>query len=382
MGIEASVSANQNGQGVFTAEGIEKAIADGLIGLSGPAGTRQVQPASLDLTLGEVAYRLRASFLPGQASTIADRLKSDLMMHEFALPPADAARGAVLERGCVYIVPLRERLSLPGDISASANPKSSTGRIDVFVRLVTDNGTAFEEVPAGYDGPLYAEISPKTFSIVVRQGSSLNQLRLKRGAAALDDEMLSARHAASPLAEAASAATGSGALIAGGLNLTVQLGGADGEIVGYQARRHAPLIDVDRPGAHDPALYWNPLRADASASIILDPGEFYILASKEALRVPADLAGEMVAIDPLLGEFRVHYAGFFDPGFGLATASRGVLEVRGHDAPFVLEDGQLVARLVYEPLAAEPKRLYGADLGSNYQGQGLKLSKHFRSWAG
>ena len=357
-------------QGVFTAEAIEQAIRDGAIRLAGPAGEKQVQPSSIDLTLGETAYRIRASFLPGKGRTVEDRLKGDLMMHK--LPLGD---GAVLERGCVYLVPLRERLSLPEDVSAAANPKSSTGRIDVFVRLVTDGGTAFETVPAGYDGPLYAEISPRTFSIVVRTGSTLNQLRLKRGEAWLDDAALKQRHEESPL-------TDGGATIAGGLNLTVQLSGREGEVIGYRARRHAGLIDVDRPGTLDPAEFWSPITAHRSGSIILDPDEFYILASKEALSVPPDLAAEMVAIDPLLGEFRVHYAGFFDPGFGCAAPSRGVLEVRGHDAPFVLEDGQLVARLVYERLAGTPQKVYGADLGSNYQGQGLKLSKHFREGRG
>ncbi|GGD12670.1 2'-deoxycytidine 5'-triphosphate deaminase [Aquisalinus flavus] len=362
-------------QGVFTAEAIDRAISDGAIRLAGRAGEKQIQPSSIDLTLGDRAYRIRASFLPGRGRTVGERLKGDLRMHELPL-----AEGAVLERGCVYLVPLRERLSLPEDVAAAANPKSSTGRIDVFVRLVTDGGTAFETVPAGYDGPLYAEISPRTFSIVVRTGSTLNQLRLKRGAAWLDDAALMQRHDKSPLAKVPGA--DGGAVISGGLNLTVQLSGRDGEIIGYRARRHAGLIDVDRPGTLDPAEFWSPITAHRSGSIILDPDEFYILASKEALSVPPDLAAEMVAIDPLLGEFRVHYAGFFDPGFGCTVPSRGVLEVRGHDAPFVLEDGQLVARLVYERLAGTPQRLYGADLGSNYQGQGLKLSKHFREWRG
>ena len=360
--------------GVFTTEALRGAMGAGVLQLAGEAGPRQIQPSSLDLTLGAKAWRVRASFLPGAERSVAACLDNGLLMHEL-----DLSQGAVLERGCVYLVELRERVMLPEDVIACANPKSSTGRIDVFVRLVTDGGTAFEQVSAGYEGALYAEISPKTFSIVVREGSSLNQLRLKRGTAVLPDAELHDLHAEVPLVTGA-------AQIAGGLGMTVQLSGAAGEIIGYRARRHAGLIDVDKVGALDPADYWEPLRAGRQDYIILDPDEFYILVSKEALRIPPDYAAEMVAIDPLLGEFRVHYAGFFDPGFGCggegAPSSRAVLEVRGHDAPFVLEDGQLVARLVYERLCGTPDRLYGADMASNYQGQGLKLSKHFEEWAG
>ncbi|MCI5046372.1 MAG: 2'-deoxycytidine 5'-triphosphate deaminase [Aquisalinus sp.] len=361
-------------EGVFTAAALQMAVETGAIRLTGETSERQIQPASLDLTLGAKAWRVRASFLPGVGRSVSDCVSGRLFMHEL-----DLGEGAVLERGCVYLVELQERLNLPPDVSAFANPKSSTGRIDVFVRLVTDQGTAFEQVPAGYDGKLYAEISPKTFSIIVRAGSSLNQLRLKRGEILLDDEGLQLRHAETPLVSD----TGR---IAQGLRLTVQLSGQDGEIIGFRARRHAGLIDVDRIGALDPADYWEPIFARPDPHLILDPDEFYILASKEWLRIPPDLAAEMVAIDPLVGEFRAHYAGFFDPGFGWdeanAAGSRAVLEVRGHDAPFVLEDGQLVARLVYERLCGTPERLYGTDMKSNYQGQGLKLSKHFKPWQG
>jgi dCTP deaminase len=287
----------------------------------------------------------------------------------------DFSRPQVLERGCVYVVELGERLKLPPAIAAAANPKSSTGRIDVFVRLVVDRGDAFDAAPAGYEGPLYAEISPRTFSIVVRRGSSLNQIRFKRGAPLLADAALAALNAARPIVDGA-------ADIRGGVGLSVRLAGAPGEVVGWRGRRHAALIDVDAAGALAPEDYFEPLAAPASGFLILDPDEFYILASHEALVVPPDYAAEMTPIDPSLGEFRVHYAGFFDPGFGWdgpqGTGSRAVLEVRSHDAPFVLEDRQIVARLVYERMAARPDTLYGAGRGSHYQGQGLKLSKHFR----
>lgn len=353
--------------GVLPAEMIAALMENGVI--SG-ADAARLQPASLDLTLSARAWRVRASFLPSRARTVAARLADGLAMR-----PMDLSDGAVFERGCVYLVELNERLALPKEISAAANPKSSTGRIDVFVRLVTDHGVAFDEIPAGYTGPLYAEICPRTFSIFARAGSSLNQLRLKNGDCGLDDEALRVLNAGSPLVNGK-------AQIAGGLGLSVSLTGDDG-MIGWRARRHSALIDVDQSGALDAADYFEPIGAPDSGFIILDPDEFYILASKEALAIPPDYAAEMTPISPGLGEFRVHYAGFFDPGFGWSpdagtNGSRGVLEVRSHDAPFVLEDGQLVARLVYERMAARPARLYGSAVKSNYQGQGLKLSKHFR----
>jgi dCTP deaminase len=357
--------------GVLPAEEIAHLIDQGAVALGAEFGgalqPRQLQPASLDLTVGKRAWRVRASFLPRGRSATA-RLDDGLLMHEL-----DLTRPAILERGCVYVVELAERLKLPKDVSGAANPKSSTGRIDVFVRLVVDGGASFDAVPAGYEGPLYAEISPRTFSIVIRPGSSLNQLRFKRGDCRLNDEELRALHAQNPLID-------SSADIQGGIGLCVRLCGALDEIVGWRGRRHAALIDIDQKGALTPEDYFEPLLAPKSGFIILDPDEFYILASAQALSVPPDYAAEMTPIDPGLGEFRVHYAGFFDPGFGWSggKGSRAVLEVRSHDAPFVLEDGQLVARLAYERMAARPKRLYGEDLRSHYQGQGLKLSKHFR----
>ncbi|GJL90352.1 2'-deoxycytidine 5'-triphosphate deaminase [Hyphococcus sp.] len=333
------------------------------------ADSVRLQPASLDLTLSSRAWRVRASFLPSRARKVSARLDDGLAMQE-----VDLSDGAVFERGCVYLVELNESLDLPEGLEGAANPKSSTGRIDVFVRLVTDFGVAFDEIPSGYSGPLYAEISPRTFSILAREGSSLNQLRLKYGACRLDDAALMKLHGAAPL-------VGGRADVSGGLGLSVSLE-ADDDMIGWRARRHSALIDVDKIGTLNSVDYFEPIAPPASGFIILDPDEFYILASKEALAVPPDFAAEMTPISPGLGEFRVHYAGFFDPGFGWSdqgpNGSRGVLEVRSHDAPFVLEDGQLVARLVYEKMAARPERLYGEDVKSNYQGQGLKLSKHFR----
>jgi dCTP deaminase len=311
-----------------------------------PFAFDQVQPASLDLRLGARAWRVRASFLPGLGRRVAERI-DDVAMHTL-----DLTAGAVLERGCVYIAEIAERLKLPEGTSARANPKSSTGRVDVFVRTLTDHGPAFDDIADGYAGPIYLEIAPQTFSVLVRAGTRLNQLRLKRGR---------------PPA------------------LAVRSVGVDLEsgLAGFRARRHAGVIDLDHEEGHDPRDFWEPLEA-RRGELLLDPGEFYILASKERIEIPVLQAAEMTPIDPAVGEFRVHYAGFFDPGFGTAEArgedSRGVLEVRSHETPFLLEDGQTVARLTFEPLTERPARLYGEN-GSHYLRQGLKLSKHFRAWS-
>ncbi|WP_334161899.1 2'-deoxycytidine 5'-triphosphate deaminase [Phenylobacterium sp.] len=334
-----------NRPGILPCQSIDALIEQGAILTEDRFDDDQVQPASLDLRLGARCWRVRASFLPRVGQTVAQRI-ADVAMHEL-----DLTRGAVLEKGCVYIAELQERLALPPGVSARANPKSSTGRVDVFVRLLSDGGPAFDDVVEGYHGPAYIEIAPQTFSVLVRRGTRLNQLRLKRG----DPPRLRTESV--------------------GVDLT-------GEVAGFRGRRHAPVVDLDHVDGHDPRLYWEPL-IPQNGQLLLDPGEFYILASKEAVEIPVLEAAEMTPIDPSVGEFRVHYAGFFDPGFGTDEAhgkgSRGVLEVRSHETPFILEDGQTVARLVYEPLTEKPTRLYG-DLGSHYQRQGLKLSKHFRVW--
>jgi dCTP deaminase len=342
----------------------------GAIRAAQPFAADQIQPASLDLRLGAIAYRVRASFLPGPGASVARRI-AELKLHEFPL-----AGGAVLETGCVYIVPLIEELALPADTAAATNPKSSTGRLDVFTRVIADETRGFDRVEPGYRGPLYAEISPKTFPVLVREGSRLSQIRFRRGAAVLDATALRALHARERLVDRAEAVMGEGVAV------SVDLSGAGGGIVGYRAKRHTAVIEMERRAGYDIVDFWEPIAARADRSLILDPGEFYILASTEAVQVPPGYAAEMVPFDPLVGEFRVHYAGFFDPGFGYAGAgglgARAVLEVRSREVPFILEHGQLVGRLVYERMLAPPQRLYGSGIGSNYQAQGLKLSKHFR----
>jgi len=342
-----------------------------------PFAPGQIQPASIDLRLGPVAYRVRASFLPGAHASVADKLKT-VFMHEI-----DLTDGAVLEAGCVYIVPLLERAAFSPRISGTANPKSSTGRIDVFTRLITDQAASFDRVAPGYRGPLYAEICPQTFPVLVRQGSRLNQLRLRHGAPGFSDTALRRLHEQAPLV---GFDTGSETPnIEDGLALSIDLmGGADaGGRIGFRAKKHTGLIDVDRVGALDPADYWEPIFANARGDMVLDPDEFYILVSREKVAIPPDHAAEMVPFNPLVGEFRVHYAGFFDPGFGYAPgaapSARGVLEVRSREVPFILEHGQIIGRLVFERLTDPPPQTYGEGLGSNYQRQGLKLSKHFKA---
>jgi dCTP deaminase len=346
-------------------------FAGGGLSASRSLDADQIQPASLDLRLGAKAWRVRASSLPGPESTVADKLDR-LKLHEI-----DLADGAVLETGCVYVAPLLERLDLPAAVAVSANPKSSTGRLDIFTRVMSDHGQEFDKIPAGYSGPLYIEISPRTFPVIVRTGSRLSQIRFRKGAAMLSETELADLHARERLV-AADAPNITG----GGIALSVDLSGDRGGLIGYRGKHHTGLIDVDRRAANDILDFWEPLQVRGARELILDPDEFYILVSQEAVHVPPDFAAEMTPFDPLVGEFRVHYAGFFDPGFGHSasggTGSRAVLEVRSHEVPFILEHGQIVGRLVYEHMLARPDTLYGSGLGSNYQAQGLKLSKHFR----
>ena len=346
-----------------------------------------IQPASIDLRLGIKAWRVPASFLPGKGNKVSTRLK-DLAMHEFSL-----LDGAVLECGCVYIVKLLENISLTDNLTGIANPKSSTGRLDVFTRLIVDGAMEFEEVPAGYNGPLYAEISPRTFSILVRTGSRLNQLRLRRGQSFTSDKEMEI------LQEHVGLVRNQENInlpdkIKNGVPLSVDLIGENG-LIGYKARKHSMLIDIDKPNHYKRELFWEKITVEDllyqggdyknknnQGSLILSPDAFYILASKEYVSVPSKYAAEMRAYDTKVGEFRAHYAGFFDPGFGLtelgASKTKAVLEVRSHDVPFLIEQDQTVCRLVYEPMANVPSILYGeAGSSNNYQAQGLKLAKHF-----
>ena len=357
-------------RGILRDASIRALLAGGAIATPRPLDGDQVQPASLDLRLGEIAHRVRASFLPGRGHPVSEGLER-LTLHTF-----DLRVGAVLEVGCVYVVPLLEALALPGGIAAAANPKSSTGRLDVFTRVITDDAREFDTIPHGYRGPLYLEISPRTFPVLVRTGSRLAQVRFRRGQATLDAAALLALHDGEGLVS-----DGAPDISGEGIAVSVDLQQRGSAPIGYRGKHHTGVIDMDRRAAHRVEDFWEPLTPNGINGLILDPDEFYILASREAVHVPPLYAAEMRPFDPLVGEFRVHYAGFFDPGFGHGEGGRGaraVLEVRSREVPFLLEHGQTVGRLVYERMEGRPDALYGTIATSNYQAQGLKLSKHFK----
>jgi len=373
--------------GVLSGQEITELINKNIISSDHKINKDIIQPASIDLRLGLKAWRVPASFLPGKGNLVSDRLKN-FAMHEFSL-----VDGAVLECGCVYIVKLLENVSLTDDLTGVANPKSSTGRLDVFTRLIVDGAQEFEDVPAGYSGPLYVEISSRTFSILVRTGSRLNQLRIRRGYSVTTDKEMEIlqKHVGLVRTEDDNHLPDK---IKNGVPLSVDLVGEKG-LIGYKARKHTRLIDVDKPSFYKRELFWEKITTEdliyqtkitengtSSSGLVLSPDAFYILASKEYVSVPSNYAAEMRAYDTKVGEFRAHYAGFFDPGFGLsdlgASKTRAVLEVRSHDVPFLIEQEQTICRLVYEPMANVPNFLYGEAGGTNnYQAQGLKLSKHF-----
>lgn len=336
----------------------------------------QIQPASMDLRLGRVAYRVRASFLPGPQSRVEERIS------ELQISQIDLSQGGIFEKGCVYIVPLMEELALPKEVEARANPKSTTGRLDIFTRLITDYGTEFERVARGYRGKLFAEIVSRTFTIHVRAGMKLNQVRFMRGNPPSHDRALTELDEKETLVYGDEDSPAR-ANIDRGLRISVKLCPDNGtDIVAYRAKKNAPVLDLEKRDHYEPAEFWEIVRSSAGRGIILDPGDFYLLASKERIRVPPDFAAEMVPFDPSIGEFRVHYAGFFDPGFGYGLSdipgTVAVLEVRAHEVPILIDHAQVVGRLVYSQMIARPDKIYGVAIGSSYQMQGLALSKQFR----
>ena len=374
--------------GILPYQQLTQLLATGAIRAEDAIEERQVQPASLDLRLGRKAYRLLSSFLP-ERSHIQSRLdvldfyQSDLVMYEM-----DLSGGAILEKGHVYLVPLLESLRLPVTLRARANPKSTTGRLDVFTRVITDLNTGFDEIRVGYHGPLYLEVVPRSFTIKVQTGQSLNQLRIIRGSGDMPDSALCTLHAREPVLfhnEANGRPLSREELRTDrGLFLKVDLRGTgNGDVVGYRAKKNSHVIDLSKIGYYVATDFWEPIRRQRGDSLLLEPEEFYILASKERIRVPPGYAAEMVAYEAACGELRTHYAGFFDPGFGEALGQRRgtqvVLEVRPHDVPFLIYDGQTFFKVVYERMQDVPSKLYGAALGSSYYQQGLTLSKHFKA---
>ncbi|MBP5857894.1 2'-deoxycytidine 5'-triphosphate deaminase [Marivibrio halodurans] len=369
--------------GILPAQLVKAAIELGDIRAERRIDEAQIQPASLDLRLGAVAYRVPASFLPGPTKTVAEKLE------QFALDriALNGDEGAVLERGSVYLVPLQEGLRLRSRWSGSANPKSSTGRLDVFARVITDHATEFDAIRERYCGPLWLEIAPRSFHVRVREGSRLAQVRLRIGRPRTSDSFIRDLNERARLVHAGEdeeAGAGEGADIKhGAIALSVDLASAGADnIVGYRAKRAEDPIDVDRVGAYDPDDFWEPVHKPDGGGIVLDTDDFYILASKERVAIPQDYAADMVAYDTLVGEFRVHYAGFFDPGFGYEgerpVGAKIVLEVRSHEVPFLIDHGQIMGRVLFERLSQPTDRPYGSGIGSNYQGQALALSKQFR----
>ncbi len=362
--------------GILPSQAIRELIAKGRIVGNRAITEEQIQPASLDLRLGDIAHRVQASFLPGPGGKVEAKVK------ELRMARVDLTSAAVFEKGCVYIVPLLEELDLPRDISGKANPKSTTGRLDVFIRLITDDGVEFERVPPGYKGRLYAEIVSRTFTVAVRAGMRLNQLRFVRGNPVSSDNRIRRLDEEQQLIYMDEESPVK-ASVDRGLRITVNLeGSSPDEVIAYKARKHAPAIELERINYYAPEEFWEARRHGANQRLILEPGDFYILASKERVRVPPEFAAEMVPFDPSVGEFRIHYAGFFDPGFGYGSSdikgTRAVLEVRAHEVPFLIEHEQFVGRLTYMPLLSKPEKIYGLQIGSSYQQQALTLSKQFR----
>jgi dCTP deaminase len=383
--LDRDLASLTHASGILPSQNIQDFIVNSKLLSHSAIEESQVQPSSIDLRLGPIAYRVQASFLPGQSSTVESKING-LVMSKI-----DLREPAAFEKGCVYIVPLLEELALPTDVWAKANPKSTTGRLDIFTRLICDYGTEFERVPEGYRGKLYAEVVPRTFTVIVSEGVKLNQLRFVKGqiqssdkelkkldnreqlvfGTTLDDHVVGNNSAVQPS-------------IDNGLKFSINLRGSkDSPIIGYRAKKNAPAIDLHKIAHYDPDDFWDVLNAPRSGSIILNPDDFHILISKEKVRIPPTHAAEMVAYDPSIGEFRIHYAGFFDPGFGYGendiNGTSAVLEVRSHEVPFLVEDGQVVGRLIYERLLAPSDKIYGVNIGSSYQSQGLALSKHFKT---
>jgi len=370
-------SAQARTTGILPSQEISNLVARGHISAMPAINPDHIQPASLDLRLGDMAHRVRASFLPGPNSTVEAKIK-DLRMARIDLTGAP-----VLEKDCVYIIPLVEELNLPENISGKANPKSTTGRLDIFTRLITDYGTEFDFVPAGYKGKLYAEVVSRTFTISLRAGMRLSQLRFVQGSPRAGDRTIKGLDQEDPLVYMDEEDSPVKAKLHRGLRITVNLEGTEaGEVIAYKAKKYAPAIELDRINYYSTEEFWEVRHQNASKSLILEPDDFYILASRERVRVPPEYAAEMVPFDPSDGEFRIHYAGFFDPGFGYGSSdikgTRAVLEVRAHEVPFLIEHGQLVGRLNYMPLLSRPEKIYGTNIGSSYQHQALTLSKQFR----
>ena len=371
--------------GVLPDHALRAAARAGWITASTPLADVQFQPSSLDLRLGPVAYQLRASFLPYRQPVQTRLMQNDFTDVDLVIDELSLTSGATLQRGSVYLVPLQESLALPREVRGRCNPKSTTGRLDIFTRVIADDTARFDEIEPGYRGPLYLEVSPQSFPVRVYAGTSLSQLRLMAGATTLSDTALERLYRETPLLfdDDDQPIAVSRRVINDGLCMGVDLSGrhTDG-IIGYRAHANPPVVDLNRVGFYDPQDFWEPIKRPNRDSYILEANRFYILASKERIRVPPEYAAEMVVYDAGAGEIRTHYAGFFDPGFGYGAGdvlgTKVVMEVRAREVPFMVYDGQTSFKVGLERLAAPPDRVYGVGLSSSYQHQTLTLSKHFR----
>ena len=367
------------GEGILPWQEIVDFVNSGKIRAPKEFAEDQIQPASIDLRLGNEAYRVRASFLPGKSTTLLNKAIANGMLNS----TMDISSPSLLEPNAIYVIPLMETLALPPDVFAIANPKSTTGRLDIFTRLITEHGDEFERVKRGYNGKLYLEVVSQTFPIVVQAGMRLNQLRFGRGKFAVAGDARLKQLDQDALLVDSDDDTAQAGLINRGLRITVDLQGDGSDVVAYRAKKFSPPIDFGKVNFYDVTEYWSPIYRNEKLQYIFEPGEFYILASKQRVRVPADLAAEMLPYDLATQEFRVHYAGFFDPGFGYGRqgeipGTKAVLEVRANQIPILLEDGQFVGRLNYYNMSAIPEKVYGGLIGSSYQQQGLALSKQFK----
>ena len=378
--------ARNRNRGVLAYQQLHTLADEGVISAKAPIEDGQFQPASLDLRLGDTAYRMLSSFLPEHAPVeqklvVQDLFSSDLVMYEL-----DLRKSAVLEKGHVYLIPLMEELALPRTLAAKTNPKSTTGRLDVFARTITDSHARFDEIPPSYRGRLYLEVVPRSFSIRISSGMCLNQLRVVSGHPTIGDGELRTRHKTDPLLYGDHAPlAGKNLALDEGLFLRINLQ-AEGGIIGFRAKKSSQVLDLSRIDHYDPTDFWEPIPQNRHETLLLEPEDFYILMSKERIRIPAEYAAEMVAYEAACGELRTHYAGFFDPGFGYGAGDlRGtpiVLEVRAHDVPFLIRDGQTFFKVLFERMHERPEKVYGQGIGSSYQFQGLTLSKHFKPYRG
>ncbi len=377
----------RNGSGVLSCQQLKKAIAKKQIRSKAPISDGQVQPASMDLRLGPKAYRLVSSFLPENHEVIEKLYTPDIYGSDLVMYETDISSGGILEKGHVYLIPLIEELNLPKDIRGRANPKSTTGRLDIFARVLTDRNPRFDDIACGYRGKLFLEVMPRSFTIKVKEGLSLVQLRLLNGECALTDSKLKALHRDSRLLYNGDKHLKAEEIrVSKGLFMSVDLSGdANTGIVGYKSKRNSHVVDLTKRDHYNIADFWDPIQRNSKGTLILEPEEFYILSSKEKIRVPPRYAAEMVAYEAGSGELRTHYAGFFDPGFGYGLkgevkGTKAVLEVRAHDVPFMIADGQTFCKLYFEKMMEIPEKVYGPKIGSSYQYQSITLSKQFKAF--